>query len=509
MTLNLLQSLSLRFLFAAVIAVHLLLFLQPSVAASERLTPKDIAVAEPLQVPLSANKPTAEKPVEAAAVPAAEAPAVDAPAGGAADTQAAPAAATGGGPEKRPAAAPSPPPTREPTPRSSPSTAAAPAKPTSGWLGLIVDDSLVTGRLVVVEVGDPSPARAAGIRPRDVLLAIDGESLQTADQLAAVLAAIPPQKQVRALIGRTDGVKEVTMTASVRPAVSQAPAAVAVAAEAPTTDSAAAAPAASRFSSAPASPAPKPPSARPPAVTPPKTSAATPPPSNSAGSRYANAASPPAPLPTPQANPIPAAAGNRPVAPGMSAASPAGRTALGVRTVAIDTVTQARYRLAQPSGAYVLGVVDSLPASRAGLPPGSVIVAFDNRPVRSPKDLTALVTGTPAGRQVSLDYVLPGGETRRADIELQVLEPALERALIGVPAVESGAARRTSRRPVVPAAAEQASTPPLPGAAAAEMGLLQQELQLLREELLRVRNRLDRLESGRPAGGRPRGEAVR
>ena len=75
----------------------------------------------------------------------------------------------------------------------------------SGWLGLTVDDSIITGRLVIVKVSDPSPAMQAGIQAQDVLLAIDGEPVQTADQLAALLAAIPPDKKVR-LIGRTEGV---------------------------------------------------------------------------------------------------------------------------------------------------------------------------------------------------------------------------------------------------------------------------------------------------------------
>ena len=66
----------------------------------------------------------------------------------------------------------------------------------------------------------------AGIQAQDVLLAIDGEPVQTADQLAALLAAIPPDKKVRALIGRTEGVNEVTMTSRIRPPESRTPAQV-------------------------------------------------------------------------------------------------------------------------------------------------------------------------------------------------------------------------------------------------------------------------------------------
>jgi len=491
MTPNPPASTSLRLLVAAAVAAVVLPAPQPASADGDRLTPKDIAVAEPLQVPLSAAKPATEAAAGKDATQTDGATTSDPPATTADDPPAPSAAGDASPPVAPPAvagAAAASDGSSPPQPASPPPT----VRPTSGWLGLIVDDSLVTGRLVVAEVTDPSPAWAAGVRPRDVLLAIDGEPLQTADQLAAVLAAIPPKKQVRALIGRTDGVKEVTMTASVRPAVTKTPATVAL--EPGATRSGPLVPAApptSRFRSSPPQ-------------------AAQAPASKPAGSRFAKAGPAPAPLPVPQAAPLPAAADRRPTAAGEMAASvPRGRTALGVRTVAIDPATQARYRLPEPSGAYVLGVVESLPASRAGLPPGSVIVAFDNRPVRSPEDLTDLVTASRPGRQVSLEFVLPGGEARRADIELQALEPALERALIGVPAGGTIPAAETARRPLSPAVPRLPASSSPSAAPGAELSLLQQELQLLREELLRVRNRLDRLESGRPAGGRPRGETLR
>jgi membrane-associated protease RseP (regulator of RpoE activity) len=132
-----------------------------------------------------------------------------------------------------------------------------------------------------------------------------------------------------------------------------------------------------------------------------------------------------------------------------------GRTALGVRTLPIDSGLQARFQLPDAAGAYVIGVVSDLPAAKAGVPPGSVIVALDNRPVRSPDDLTRLVTSGPVGRPVTLQYVLPGGESHRADVTLQALERPLEAALIGPPSptstlpprLESGASTTTARRP--------------------------------------------------------------
>lgn len=463
-------------------------------ANQDRLTPEDIAVAEPLQVPLSAAKPTPEQPAVAASQP--------------------PAA------EQNPAPAPQPDKPSQIAPPK-PTASVAEPKPKSGWLGLTVDDSLVTGRLVIVEVADPSPAQGAGVRPQDVLLAIDGEPIQTADQLAAVLAAIPPQKQVRALIGRTDGVKEVTMEASVRPATTRSPTAVAVAPPVDPETVAVAPPTASRFSrpTVTAEPAPAAPvlpqvETTAAAANPPSAAASRPAVADSMRSRFGGPASqPPATLPAPRAAPLqlpPRAAAATASTPGSVFQ---GRTALGVRTVAIDAATQARYRLPEPTGAYVLGVVDSLPASRAGLPPGSVIVAFDNRPIRSPAELNQLVTESPPGRLVALEYVLPGGEARRADIELQALEPALERALLGVPspADDQGtrATPQAAQRPIAPAQLQQPLDTPPTIAPSSSDHLLRQEIGLLREEVLRLRNRLDELERPQPVRGRSRGDTLR
>jgi hypothetical protein len=118
-----------------------------------------------------------------------------------------------------------------------------------------------------------------------------------------------------------------------------------------------------------------------------------------------------------------------PAPPGRTAAL--GRTALGVRTVPVDPNVQSRFRLTDPQGAFVIGVVQDLPAARAGVPPGSVIVAINHQPVRSPQELTDLVASGPVGRPVPIHYVLPGGQSKQADVVLQSLEQPLERALIG------------------------------------------------------------------------------
>lgn len=254
----------------------------------------------------------------------------------------------------------------------------------TGWIGLTADDSLVTGRLVVVEVDPRGPAARAGIKPEDQLLAINGTPLQNADQLAAALAPLSPGSDVKIAVGRADRIDEVALKAAPRPEramsrewQSAEPAVPAAAMPTPALNLPAPAP----VMSAPAMPAPVP---REPALV---------------------------------------APGPRPVGKG--------RTALGVRTLPVDPNVQARFHLAEPAGALVIGVVQDLPASKAGVPPGSVIVAIDNQPVRSPNELTKLVTAGPVGTPVTLQYVLPGGESRRAEVSLQSLEVPLEQALIG------------------------------------------------------------------------------
>lgn len=102
-----------------------------------------------------------------------------------------------------------------------------------------------------------------------------------------------------------------------------------------------------------------------------------------------------------------------------------------MRTIPVDPSVQSRFHLSDRRGAFVIGVVHDLPASKAGVPPGSVIVAINQQPVASPQELTRLVSGGPVGRPVSLHYVLPGGESKEAAVVLQPLDSPLERVLVG------------------------------------------------------------------------------
>ncbi|NBV46404.1 MAG: PDZ domain-containing protein [Planctomycetia bacterium] len=282
-------------------------------------------------------------------------------------------------------------PPADPTPATTPATATAPRaavtplpatspppatprepSPAAGWFGWTLDDNVVTGRLVVAEVTADGPAARAGIRPQDILLAIDGHRLSSADELAAALAAIPAGRTVSAAFARAGGIEEVSLTPRPRPRAGRTSAAVGA---------------------------------------------------TRADDRVAPAAA------------WQPATGSPPPPRRLDAAGlAAGRPALGVRTLPVDAATQSRFALPQASGALVIGVVHELPAARAGVPPGAVIVALDHHPVASPEDLSRLVASGPVDTPVTVRYVLPGGTTHDAEVALQRITPDFARALAAPPA---------------------------------------------------------------------------
>lgn len=382
---------------------------EPVSAAGETVappfTPEDISIGEPISLPFAtplASPPPVRPPLPPGAAaargsfptPAAQLPSVIAPA--------------------------TPPSAFQPrfAPSQTPDDATAslePAAAGSGWLGLAVDDTVVTGRLVVVEVAPDGPAARAGVRPQDMLLAINGQQLQNGDELAAALAAIAPGQRVKMAVGRDNRVEDVVAEASARPqaALSRDWQAATAGQHAPPNASVAISPAPGSGLAAPSRLAPE---------------------TTAIGLLPAPAAPatlPPATLPAAVLPDVAAADAGQPQRPLAASPTPGGRTALGVRTVPVDPTLQSRFRLSEARGAFVIGVVHDLPASRAGVPPGSVIVAINHRPVRSPQDLTQIVASGPVGTPVPLQYVLPGGESKQAEVVLQSLEQPLERALVG------------------------------------------------------------------------------
>ena len=183
---------------------------------------------------------------------------------------------------------------------------------------------------------------------------------------------------------------------------------------------------------------------------------------------------------------------------------PGGRTALGVRTVPVDPNVQTRFRLSDAQGAFVIGVVQDLPASKAGVPPGSVIVAINHQPVRSPQDLTHLVARGPVGTPVPLHYVLPGGQSKQADVVLQSLEQPLERALIGSEETGQSTGQTSAPPSLQPAPLTTRRVQPTAGYqsdeqsnAATAPARLEELLRRMNNRLEQIERRLERIESGR------------
>jgi membrane-associated protease RseP (regulator of RpoE activity) len=419
---------------------------------------------------------------------------------------------------------------------------AATVAPRSGWLGMVVAESNIPGRWRVDEVAAGGPADVAGIRVGDELRAVNGVAPRNADEVSQALTAIVADQPVRVAIGRDDEVSDVILRPTPRPtAAPRAPASLGVAVPTPQTAPTAStepigtaiAPTPPPFAAPPSAAAPLPSAASP--LPPPAFSTATPTPAPSEPTlpplpdlAVPMAAAPPAvfePAPTmaprfrsdgaaaavPETGFVPASplspawsgavgASAAPQAdrPGSGAASaaaigavagitapvtaPGRRTALGVRTIPIDPVTQARFQLTEPVGAYVIGVVQDLPASRAGVPPGSVIVAIDERPVYSPTELTSLVTSSPVDRPITLRFLLPGGTSRDAAVMLQSIDPPLLQALGAddTPPSVPASGGRVARRPVEDAVSS-----------------LRREIGVLRASIEQLERRLESLTAGR------------
>jgi hypothetical protein len=164
---------------------------------------------------------------------------------------------------------------------------------------------------------------------------------------------------------------------------------------------------------------------------------------------------------------------------------------------------QSRFHLSEAQGAFVIGVVQDLPASKAGVPPGSVIVAINHQPVRSPQDLTHLVARGPVGTPVPLQYVLPGGQSKQADVVLQSLEQPLERALVG----DGDAGRPTeppdlqpaplTTRRVQPTGLYQQGETIEERFEPAPLARLEELLRRTNDRLEQIERRLERIESSR------------
>ncbi len=93
-----------------------------------------------------------------------------------------------------------------------------------GWLGVSVQDAPGQGTRTGVSIANidrSGPAARAGLRPGDVVLAIDGARVETAQGLIKAVAATPPGNPVKLTIRRAGQNVDIAVTVGRRPAEQQ------------------------------------------------------------------------------------------------------------------------------------------------------------------------------------------------------------------------------------------------------------------------------------------------
>src|ERR1700731_1861684 len=83
---------------------------------------------------------------------------------------------------------------------------------------------------------------------------------------------------------------------------------------------------------------------------------------------------------------------------------------LGVRIQTVTDEIAESLNIKPARGALIAGVDDKGPAKPAGIEPGDVVVKFDGKDVKEPKDLSRVVADTPVGKEVDVVVIRKGQE---------------------------------------------------------------------------------------------------
>src|ERR1700724_3769687 len=86
---------------------------------------------------------------------------------------------------------------------------------------------------------------------------------------------------------------------------------------------------------------------------------------------------------------------------------------LGVRIQQVTDEIAESLNIKPARGALVAGVDDKGPAKPAGIEPGDVVVKFDGKDVKDPKDLSRVVADTAVGKEVEVVIIRKGNEETR------------------------------------------------------------------------------------------------
>lgn len=89
-----------------------------------------------------------------------------------------------------------------------------------GWLGVSVEDAQNGAGVRIASVERDSPALRGGIRPGDVVLAVNGDKVETARSLIRAVAAAPPGNTVHLTVRRQGHVMELPIIVGRRPPLS-------------------------------------------------------------------------------------------------------------------------------------------------------------------------------------------------------------------------------------------------------------------------------------------------
>jgi serine protease Do len=256
---------------------------------------------------------------------------------------------------------------------------AAPAE--KGYLGAELDDENEQGKGVrVTKVKPGTPADTNGLRPEDLITAINGKAVKSVDDYDQ-LAKGPPGTKLQMTVERGGRPQLLTVTLGSRPA-DQNPGETPPPALSPPTTS---------------------PSAGTPSLIPPTgpSTPATPsaPAAADSGARGSGIRAPLDLPPPPESSPS-AGPGSFP-APG---ASGTGGASLGITVEPFSDLTRGASIVPVKRGAVITGVRPGSPAEKAGLPLGAVIVSIDGRRVDSSDDLVSAIKAARPGQEVELSY---------------------------------------------------------------------------------------------------------
>ena len=86
---------------------------------------------------------------------------------------------------------------------------------------------------------------------------------------------------------------------------------------------------------------------------------------------------------------------------------------LGVRIQQVTDEIGESLNIKPARGALIAGVEDKGPAKPAGIEPGDVVVKFDGKDIKEPKDLSRVVADTAVGKEVDVVIIRKGQEETR------------------------------------------------------------------------------------------------